>query len=255
MDNKEIWKDVEGYEDMYQVSDFGNVRSVYRTKPNSGGQLATGAMKIISDNGNGYKFVTLYKNNKSKHEYVHRLVAKAFIRNPLGLKYINHKDEVKSNNHAENLEWCTAKYNCNYGNHTKKLKESYISNGHNRPIDVYDTSGNFIKTCDCSNEACDEFGIERRSLYLACQGVTKSCKGYRFAFHGEALKKYEVGRGFSKVIHVFKYDSEGYLVSWYDSMRDAERDNGMGRGYLRVHNIKHNGNIVKDGFRFVLAVQ
>lgn len=254
MDNKEIWKDIEGYEGLYQVSNQGRVKSLSRKVANAMFSIKEHVVKE-GDNGHGYKFVSLWANNKGNRYYVHRLVALAFIPNPNDYKYINHKDEDKSNNHVSNLEWCTAKYNCNYGNHTKKLKESYISDGNNRPIDVYDMSGNFVKTYACSNEACKELNVHRRALYLACQGVTKSCKGHRFAFHGEALKEYEVGRGFSKVIHVFKYDSEGYLVSWYNSMRDAERDNGMGRGYLRVHNIKHNGNIVKDGFRFVLTVQ
>jgi hypothetical protein len=256
MDNSiEIWKDIEGYEGMYQVSNMGRVRSLDRVKPNSGGQIAKGHILPHSDNRHGYRFVSLWKFNKGRRFYVHRLVASAFIPNPNNFPIINHKDEDKSNNRHDNLEWCTQKYNINYGNHMKRLKESYIANGNNRPIDVYDMKGTFLKTFDCSNEVCKELGVQRRGLYLACQGVTKSYKGYRFAFHGEPLKKYEPGRGFSKVIHVFKYDSEGYLVSWYDSMRNAERDNGMGRGYLRTHNIKHNGNIVKDGFRFVLAIQ
>lgn len=256
MDNSiEIWKDIEGYEGMYQVSSMGRVRSLDRVKPNSGGQIAKGSLKKFGDNGNGYKTVNLYKNNKSCMKYVHRLVASAFIPNPNKFPIINHKDEDKSNNRHDNLEWCTQKYNANYGTHTRRVKESYIANGNNRPIDVYDMSGRFIKTYDCSNEVCKELDIKRRALYLSCQGVTKSCKGYRFAFHGEPLKSYEKHKGFSKTIHVFKYDSEGYLVSWYDSMRKAERDSGIGRGYLRTHNIKHNGNIVKDGFRFVLVVQ
>lgn len=256
MDNSiEIWKDIEGYEGMYQVSNMGRARSLDRVKPNSGGQIAKGHILPHSDNGHGYQFVSLWKFNKGRRFYVHRLVASAFVPNPNNFPIINHKDEDKSNNRYDNLEWCTQKYNINYGSRKRRAKESFIANGNNRPIDVYDMKGTFLKTVDCSNEVCKEIGINRRGLYLACQGVTKSYKGYRFAFHGESLKKYEPGRGFSKVIHVFKYDSEGYLVSWYDSMRNAERDNGMGRGYLRTHNIKHNGNIVKDGFRFVLAVQ
>lgn len=255
MDNSiEIWKDIEGYEGLYQVSNQGRVKSLNRKVANAMFSVKEHIVKE-ADNGRGYKFVSLWENNKEKKYYIHRLVALTFIPNPNGYKYINHKDEDKSNNHVYNLEWCTAKYNCNYGNHKKKLIESYIANGNNRPIDVYDMSGRFIKTYDCSNEVCKELGIGRRVLYLSCQGVTKSCKGYRFAFHGEPLKSYEKCKGPLKVVHVFKYDSEGYLVSWYNSIRDAERDNGMGRGYLRTHNIKHNGNIIKDGFRFVLAVQ
>lgn len=72
----------------------------------------------------------------------------------------------------------------------KRLKESYIANGNNRPIDVYDMKGTFLKTFGCSNEACVEPNVNRRALHSVCQGVVKSCKGYRFAFHGDELKPY-----------------------------------------------------------------
>lgn len=253
MDNSiEIWKDIEGYEGMYQVSNMGRVRALDRVKPNSGGQIAKGHILPQSDNGHGYRFVSLWKFNKGRRFYVHRLVASAFIPNPNNFPIINHKDENKSNNRYENLEWCTQKYNINYGNHMKRLKESYIANGNNRPIDVYDMKGTFLKTFDCSNEVCKEIGINRRGLYLACQGVTKSYKGYRFAFHGEPLKPY-MKEGKAAPVSVLQYDSEGYLSACYDSMREAEKANNLYRGFLRVHNIKHNGNIVKDGYRYIIV--
>lgn len=253
MDNSiEIWKDIEGYEGMYQVSNMGRVRALDRVKPNSGGQIAKGHILPSYNNGNGYLWVSLWKFNKSKHIYVHRLVAMAFIPNPSNLPIINHKDEDKSNNRHDNLEWCTQKYNINYGNHMKRLKESYIANGNNRPIDVYDMKGTFLKTFDCSNEVCKEIGINRRGLYLACQGVTKSYKGYRFAFHGEPLKPY-MKEGKAAPVSVLQYDNEGYLSACYDSMREAEKANNLYRGFLRVHNIKHNGNIVKDGYRYIIV--
>lgn len=253
MDNSiEIWKDIEGYEGMYQVSNMGRVRALDRAKPNSGGQIAKGHILPQSDNGHGYRFVSLWKFNKGRRFYVHRLVASAFIPNPSNLPIINHKDENKSNNRYENLEWCTQKYNINYGNHMKRLKESYIANGNNRPIDVYDKNGAFLKTFDCSNEVCKELGVHRRGLYLVCQGVAKSYKGYRFAFHGEPLKPYKK-EGKAAPVSVLQYDNEGYLSACYDSMREAEKANNLYRGFLRVHNIKHNGNIVKDGYRYIIV--
>lgn len=134
----------------------------------------------------------------------------------------------------------------------KRLKESYIANGNNRPIDVYDMKGTFLKTFDCSNEACVELNVNRRALYSVCQGVVKSCKGYRFAFHGDELKPYEQ-KNKNHHVSVFQYDSEGYLSACYDSMRDAERENNLHRGFLRMNNIRHNGNIVKDGYRYVIV--
>ena len=247
----EIWKDIEGYEGLYQVSNRGRVKSLSRKVTNAMFSINEHFVKVV-DNGNGYKSVSLWKDNKGKHFYVHRLVALAFVPNYNGYKYINHKDEDKSNNDVSNLEWCTAKYNCNYGNHTKKLKKSYILNGNNRPIDVYDMNGVFLKTFDCSNDVCRELNIERRSLYSVCQGVVKSSKGYRFAFHGEELKPYE-RKNKNRHVSVFQYDSEGYLSACYDSMRKAERENNLHRGFLRMNNIRHNGNIVKNGYRYIIV--
>ena len=252
MDNSiEIWKDIEGYEGLYQVSNRGRVKSLSRKVTNAMFSINEHFVKLV-DNGHGYKSVSLWKDNKGKHFYVHRLVALAFVPNSNGYKYINHKDEDKSNNDVSNLEWCTAKYNCNYGNHTKKLKKSYILNGNNRPIDVYDMNGVFLKTFDCSNDVCRDLNIERRSLYSVCQGVVKSSKGYRFSFHGEELKPYDQ-KNKKRHVSVFKYDSEGYLSACYDSMRDAERENNLHRGFLRMNNIRHNGNIVKDGYRYIIV--
>ena len=252
MDNSiEIWKDIEGYEGLYQVSNRGRVKSLSRKVTNAMFSINEHFVKVV-DNGHGYKSVSLWKDNKGKHFYVHRLVALAFVPNSNGYKYINHKDEDKSNNDVSNLEWCTAKYNCNYGNHTKKLKKSYILNGNNRPIDVYDMNGVFLKTFDCSNDVCRELNIERRSLYSVCQGIVKSSKGYRFAFHGEELKPYE-RKNKNRHVSVFQYDSEGYLSACYDSMRKAERENNLHRGFLRMNNIRHNGNIVKNGYRYIIV--
>lgn len=252
MDNSiEIWKDIEGYEGLYQVSNRGRVKSLSRKVTNAMFSINEHFVKVV-DNGHGYKSVSLWKDNKGKHFYVHRLVALAFVPNSNGYKYINHKDEDKSNNDVSNLEWCTAKYNCNYGNHTKKLKKSYILNGNNRPIDVYDMKDTFLKTFDCSNDVCRELNIERRALYSVCQGVVKSSKGYRFAFHGEELKPYEQ-KNKKRHVYVFQYDSEGYLSACYDSMRKAERENNLHRGFLRMNNIRHNGNIVKNGYRYIIV--
>ena len=112
--------------------------------------------------------------------------------------------------------------------------------------------GTFLKTFNCSNEACVELNVNRRSLYSVCQGVVKSSKGYRFAFHGEELKPYEQ-KNKKRHVSVFQYDSEGYLSACYDSMRKAERENNLHRGFLRMNNIRHNGNIVKNGYRYIIV--
>ena len=113
MENNEIWMDIKGYEGKYKVSNMGRVYSIRSHK-----YLA------IKNNGRGYLYVSLWKDNKEKKEYLHRLVARHFIPNPNNLPQVNHKDENKENNSWDNLEWCDATYNNNYGTHTQRAAES-----------------------------------------------------------------------------------------------------------------------------------
>ena len=110
---KEIWKNIKGYEGLYQVSNLGRVKSLER-KDNLGRKVNE---KILKNRNatHGYIAVILSKDSNKKTYRVHRLVAEAFIPNPNKYLEVNHKDENKSNNRIDNLEWCDRKYNCNYG--------------------------------------------------------------------------------------------------------------------------------------------
>ena len=120
-----VRKAVKGYEGYYEVDQFGRVYSVDRIIPvndngrNYSKQLQAKQMKQ-SVNTNGYKIVSLTKDGKTKNLYVHRLVAEAFIQNEDKLPMVNHKDEDKTNNFVENLEWCNASYNRTYGKAVEK---------------------------------------------------------------------------------------------------------------------------------------
>jgi hypothetical protein len=120
-----VRKAVKGYEGYYEVDQFGRVYSVDRIIPvndngrNYSKQLQAKQMKQ-SVNTNGYKIVSLTKDGKTKNLYVHRLVAEAFVQNEDELPMVNHKDEDKTNNFAENLEWCNASYNRTYGKAVEK---------------------------------------------------------------------------------------------------------------------------------------
>lgn len=115
---KEIWKPVEGYEGIYEVSNFGRVKSLNYHRE--------GIVKILKPqkDGSGYLQVQLWRNGKMKAFKVHRLVAEAFLPNPLGLPEINHKDEDKTNNIVSNLEWASRWDNMHYGTLYERTSKS-----------------------------------------------------------------------------------------------------------------------------------
>lgn len=120
----EIWKDINNYEGLYQVSTLGRIKSLRRVIRYSDGRHKLISERILSPEickSTGYLYVNLSKSGKSKHCTVHRLVAEAFIPNIENLPQINHLDEDRSNNVVENLEWCTCKHNSNYGKHNEKM--------------------------------------------------------------------------------------------------------------------------------------
>ena len=113
----EQWKPISEYEELYEVSNYGNVRSKDRLVKHSSGngfRPVKGKMKKLCEHGDGYLYVTLSQNGKNKNHYVHRLVADAFIPKIPGKNFVNHIDYNKSNNHVENLEWVTAQENVLY---------------------------------------------------------------------------------------------------------------------------------------------
>lgn len=112
MQEEEVWKDIEGFEGLYQVSNLGRIKS-----------LKKNLIRKISDNGNGYKNVSLYKD-KNHIYYIHRLVAITFIDNPENKPCVNHLDHDKSNNRVDNLEWCTYSENTQDG-----ISKGKINNG------------------------------------------------------------------------------------------------------------------------------
>lgn len=139
---EEIWKDIDGYGGKYKVSNFGNVSGVRKNilKPQKRGQ--------------GYLSVWLYDgHNNAKQESVHRLVAQAFIPNPQNLLEVNHKDENKENNKVDNLEWCTRKENCVYGDRPKRIAEKNTNGKKSKPIAQLTLSGDVVRVFPSLQEA------------------------------------------------------------------------------------------------------
>ena len=123
-EKEEIWRDIKGFEGLYQISNLGRVKSVGRVimRVSSYYTVREKILRVGIDK-NGYNRVVLCSAKTLKTFLVHRLVAEAFLPNPNNLLFINHKDENPSNNNVENLEWCSHLYNMNYGNRNNKIKQ------------------------------------------------------------------------------------------------------------------------------------
>ena len=152
----EEWRDVLGYEGLYEVSDQGRVRR-------------NGKILKPGKNNWGYLQVFLSKNEILKTSKIHRLVASAFIPNPQNLPEINHKDENKTNNCLDNLEWCTHDYNTNYGTRNARAAER-ISEKLSKPVLQFDKEGNFIREWPSIMEVERELGINNSNVSKCCLG-------------------------------------------------------------------------------------
>lgn len=123
----EIWKDIKGFETQYQISSFGNIRSLDRY--DNCNRFRNGRLLIKSKEKDGYEYITLWKNSKSKSYFIHRLVAYAFLNLPLDNNFVvNHIDGNKQNNHYKNLEWLSVRDNVIHA-----LKNNLRKSGENHP--------------------------------------------------------------------------------------------------------------------------
>jgi hypothetical protein len=185
MDNEEIWKDVIGYEGLYQISNFGRVKSFWRRKE---------IIMKLSNNGWGYSFVSLRKNKtKIKSITIHRLVAIAFISNPENKEQVNHIDGNKQNNHYSNLEWCTRLENMRHGFKTGLIKTSkeHQINMTNKAREInlkkvykFSKTGDYIEEYNSLREAATLNNLQESNI-SACankKAGVKSCGGFIWKF-------------------------------------------------------------------------
>jgi hypothetical protein len=184
-----VRKAVKGYEGYYEVDQFGRVFGLDRTvtvadgdrtyeKPIAGRQLKQ------SKHSKGYKTVALTKDGETRHLFVHRIVAEAFLPNPDNLPMVNHKDEDKTNNFLENLEWCTAAYNRTYGNaierHAKKLRGR--ESGKRIPVIQRYVDGVFVSRHDSVEAAARSVNGSGGAISAVCKGKRKLAYGYRWEY-------------------------------------------------------------------------
>lgn len=170
----EEWRDIKGFEGWYQVSNFGRIKSLNRPfKP--GDKILHPTLK-----DDGYMKVSLLGGrSKGKNMLIHRLVAEAFLPNPDNLPIINHKDENKSNNHVENLEWCTYRYNTMY---SPSIGCTLNRNDMSKPILQFSLDGDFIKEYPSVAEAARQLGVSATSISHACHGKVKQSHGFKWTY-------------------------------------------------------------------------
>ena len=152
----EEWKRIKDYED-YEISNFGRIKSYKQDK--------NGKITLGNKDKKGYLTKTLYNKDGCKTFKVHRLVAQAFIPNPNNLPQINHKDENKTNNNVKNLEWCTNKYNLNYGTRNKRAAKTM-----GKKVVCVATGEIF----NGIREASRKYNIDRSDISKCCQEKRKT---------------------------------------------------------------------------------
>ena len=172
----EIWKDISGYEGLYQVSNLGRVKSLEKWVQNHGKlQHHPEKIKKLCIKPNGYLTLQLYKDNKPKNCHVHRLVAEAFLPNPDNKSTVNHINGDKQDNRAANLEWSTYTENNKHAYDTGLNDENHRRNRKGScAVEQYDEDMNMIKTYPSMREAARQTGIDCAAISLGIK------KGWKF---------------------------------------------------------------------------
>lgn len=211
------WKPIDELDGLYLISDTGKVFSV-RTN------------RIIKTHlsNMGYERVSVDINGETYKYSVHRLVATAFIPNPDNLPCVNHKDENPLNNNVDNLEWCTQKYNINYGTCIeRRVKNTVHKKGADAPrakeVYQFTLDGELVGKYGSLSDAVNETGLNKKSLGKACRGLLKTYSGYVWSydgtFHYDDHKHYENRHGI-----VYCYDLQGNLIKEYNSPDEMRAD-------------------------------
>ena len=194
--DEEIWKEIQGFEDRYAVSSKGRVMN-----------LKTGKILKHGSTQNGYANVCLCKGDGTKRKWikVHRLVAEAFIDNPDNLPQVNHKDENKTNNNVENLEWCSASKNIRHSVYQRSCKINQLT------ID-----GELVKEWESSEQIKRETGYSNGNIIDCCKGEYKQMYGYKWEYADPSQQ-----RKYNRPVAALTMD--GDLIAEYKSAAEAAK--------------------------------
>lgn len=171
----EEWRDVAGYEGMYQVSDQGRVKSLERVVIRNNSQKLPIKERILKPafNGGGYLFVVLCAGGKTRMFSVHRLVCQAFHENPENKLDVNHINEDKTDNRACNLEWCTRRENLNFGTRNVRAGKAL-----SKPVGQYTRDGDLVKVWPSTKEAERQAGFNHGNISEVANGNRKTAHGF-----------------------------------------------------------------------------
>ena len=241
----EIWKDIEGYEGIYQVSNLGRVKSLSRIIIDKNGHNKTINEHYMtgSNNGHGYLTVMFHKDGKGIRRYIHRLVAQAFISNPNNLPEVNHKDENRENNIVTNLEWVNYLTNRTYGTRLERLSDS---NTEHAPIIQYDLDFNYVAKYKNAKQATDILGYDDHGtgIYKCANKKSNTAHGYIWRYEDDLDIYYiPIPTKVFKDIYQYNATTGEYIKHYYTYTTASEEMKICSiklRKYIDTNKVIHN---------------
>lgn len=172
----EVWKDIEGYEGLYQVSNIGNIKSLERDVVYSNSAIHHYEEKLLKPSkiGGGYLQVTLSKDGEAQNVLVHIIIANAFIPNPNNLPQVGHMDDNKENNTIDNLYWTTAKENNTHNGRHLRVAEKRSK----KVLQIDKNTNEVVAEFPSASQAARETGFSQGNISSCCKGVYKQAYGY-----------------------------------------------------------------------------
>lgn len=242
----EVWLDIQGYEGVYQISCYGRIKGLPRTKRCGNFVYPSKIIKSYLGKApkNNYYIVVLQKDGAKSTKRVCRLVASAFIDNPSNLPQVNHIDENTHNDTVWNLEWCTASYNNNYGGHPKRVSEaakertrtgkcsdgSVFKGRMVAPVLQYDLEGNFIQEFESVKEAREKYSSRVQDCL---RGKTTQASGFQWKYKTDANYAHKIDayvKNMNQSISCsrpIKQLKDGVVIATYSSIKEASINTGF----------------------------